>query len=68
MSRAGNWIECANPDCRQLFKPYRVGMLEGCCSRSCARKVDWLKRQPSREQQIAAVMAAVERELRKIIR
>lgn len=64
----GDFLECLNPDCRRLFRKDRQAQTEGCCSRSCARRYEWVKRQPTKEQLIAAVLRAVEIELRRVLK
>lgn len=65
MSR-GKWLACAWQDCGRIFAPIRPEQTY--CSRECARRAEQKARQPTRQQQIDALMLAIRRELERIIK
>jgi hypothetical protein len=58
------WLEC--PQCRRFFLPGRAALSSGCCSRRCARLWEHRNREPSKEQQAAAVLVALRIELERL--
>lgn len=66
MKRDPRWHVCAWADCGRIFRPDKPD--QRYCSRECARRAEAKAREPTREEQIRAVMAAVEREIRRLLR
>jgi hypothetical protein len=62
------WLECQNPECRQVFAAERPSRMQNCCSRYCARRLEAIQREPAAQDKIEALLRAIRVELEKVIK